>query len=82
MFEYLFNLVKRKIKVLLENVNERGKTWICEKWITTSKDTGWKKENFIDGELQNVAIVETVLKEGYYFDESTSWFDVSQSCHL
>ncbi len=34
----------------------------------------------VAGELQRVAIAATVLREGdfYYFDEPTSWLDVSQ----
>ena len=37
-------------------------------------------ENLSGGELQRVAIAATVLREGdfYYFDEPTSWLDVSQ----
>ncbi len=37
-------------------------------------------KNLSGGELQRVAIAATVLREGdfYYFDEPTSWLDVSQ----
>ena len=62
MVDQLPKVVKGKVKDLLENVLDR------------------EMQNLSGGELQRVAIAATVLREGdfYYFDEPTSWLDVSQ----
>ena len=80
MVDQLPKVVKGKVKDLLENVNERGKLeYVCEE-LQLENVLDRKMENLSGGELQRVAIAATVLREGdfYYFDEPTSWLDVSQ----
>ena len=73
-------VVKGKVKNLLENVNERDKLeYVCQE-LQLENVLEREMENLSGGELQRVAIAATVLREGdfYYFDEPTSWLDVSQ----
>ena len=80
MVDQLPKVVKGKVKDLLENVNERGKLdYVCTE-LQLENVLDRKMENLSGGELQRVAIAATVLREGdfYYFDEPTSWLDVSQ----
>ena len=80
MVDQLPKVVKGKVKNLLENVNERNKLeYVCQE-LQLENVLNRKMENLSGGELQRVAIAATVLREGdfYYFDEPTSWLDVSQ----
>ena len=80
MVDQLPKVVKGKVKNLLENVNERDKLeYVCQE-LQLENVLNRKMENLSGGELQKVAIAATVLREGdfYYFDEPTSWLDVSQ----
>ncbi len=80
MVDQLPKVVKGKVKNLLENVNERDKLeYVCRE-LQLENVLDRKMENLSGGELQRVAIAATVLREGdfYYFDEPTSWLDVSQ----
>ena len=80
MVDQLPKVVKGKVKDLLSNVNERNKLeYVCRE-LQLENVLDRKMENLSGGELQRVAIAATVLREGdfYYFDEPTSWLDVSQ----
>ncbi len=80
MVDQLPKVVKGKVKDLLQNVNERNKLeYVCHE-LQLENVLDRKMENLSGGELQRVAIAATVLREGdfYYFDEPTSWLDVSQ----
>ena len=80
MVDQLPKVVKGKVKNLLENVNERDKLeYVCQE-LQLENVLEREMENLSGGELQRVAIAATVLREGdfYYFDEPTSWLDVSQ----
>ena len=80
MVDQLPKVVKGKVKDLLQNVNERDKLeYVCHE-LQLENVLDRKMENLSGGELQRVAIAATVLREGdfYYFDEPTSWLDVSQ----
>ena len=80
MVDKLPKVVKGKVKDLLTNVNERDKLDYVTKELQLENVLDRKMENLSGGELQRVAIAATVLREGdfYYFDEPTSWLDVSQ----
>ena len=80
MVDQLPKVVKGKVKDLLNNVNERDKLEFVTKELQLENVLDRKMENLSGGELQRVAIAATVLREGdfYYFDEPTSWLDVSQ----
>ena len=80
MVDQLPKVVKGKVKDLLTNVNERDKLDYVTKELQLENVLDRKMENLSGGELQRVAIAATVLREGdfYYFDEPTSWLDVSQ----
>ena len=80
MVDKLPKVVKGKVKDLLSNVNERDKLDYVTKELQLENVLDRKMENLSGGELQRVAIAATVLREGdfYYFDEPTSWLDVSQ----
>ena len=80
MVDKLPKVVKGKVKDLLGNVNERDKLEYVTKELQLENVLDRKMENLSGGELQRVAIAATVLREGdfYYFDEPTSWLDVSQ----
>ena len=80
MVDKLPKVVKGKVKDLLGNVNERDKLDYVTKELQLENVLDRKMENLSGGELQRVAIAATVLREGdfYYFDEPTSWLDVSQ----
>ena len=80
MVDKLPKVVKGKVKDLLSNVNERDKLEYVTKELQLENVLDRKMENLSGGELQRVAIAATVLREGdfYYFDEPTSWLDVSQ----
>ena len=80
MVDQLPKVVKGKVKDLLENVNERDRLdYVCRE-LQLENVLERKMENLSGGELQRVAIAATVLRDGdfYYFDEPTSWLDVSQ----
>lgn len=80
MVDQLPKVVKGKVKDLLKNVDERNKfDYVCKE-LDLENVLERKMENLSGGELQRVAIAATVLREGdfYYFDEPTSWLDVSQ----
>ena len=80
MVDQLPKVVKGKVKDLLSNVDERGKfDYVCKE-LDLENVLNRDMENLSGGELQRVAIAATVLREGdfYYFDEPTSWLDVSQ----
>ena len=80
MVDKLPKVVKGKVKDLLTNVNERDKLDYVTKELQLENVLDRNMENLSGGELQRVAIAATVLREGdfYYFDEPTSWLDVSQ----
>ena len=80
MVDKLPKVVKGKVIDLLSNVNERDKLDYVTKELQLENVLDRKMENLSGGELQRVAIAATVLREGdfYYFDEPTSWLDVSQ----
>lgn len=80
MVDQLPKVVKGKVKDLLTNVNERDKLDYVTKELQLENVLERNMENLSGGELQRVAIAATVLREGdfYYFDEPTSWLDVSQ----
>ena len=80
MVDQLPKVVKGKVRDLLTNVDERGKfDYVCKE-LDLENVLDREMENLSGGELQRVAIAATVLREGdfYYFDEPTSWLDVSQ----
>ena len=80
MVDQLPKVVKGKVKDLLNHVNERDKLDYVTHELQLENVLDRKMENLSGGELQRVAIAATVLREGdfYYFDEPTSWLDVSQ----
>ena len=80
MVDKLPKVVKGKVIDLLTNVNERDKLDYVTSELQLENVLDRKMENLSGGELQRVAIAATVLREGdfYYFDEPTSWLDVSQ----
>ena len=80
MVDKLPKVVKGKVKDLLTNVNERNKLDYVTKELQLENVLDRNMENLSGGELQRVAIAATVLRQGdfYYFDEPTSWLDVSQ----
>ena len=80
MVDKLPKVVKGKVRDLLNNVNEREKLDYVTKELQLENVLDRNMENLSGGELQRVAIAATVLREGdfYYFDEPTSWLDVSQ----
>ena len=80
MVDKLPKVVKGKVRDLLTNVNERDKLDYVTEELQLENVLDRKMENLSGGELQRVAIAATVLREGdfYYFDEPTSWLDVSQ----
>ena len=80
MVDKLPKVVKGKVKDLLGNVNERDKLDYVTEELQLENVLDRNMENLSGGELQRVAIAATVLREGdfYYFDEPTSWLDVSQ----
>jgi ATP-binding cassette subfamily E protein 1 len=80
MVDKLPKVVKGKVRDLLNNVNERDKLDYVTKELQLENVLDRNMENLSGGELQRVAIAATVLREGdfYYFDEPTSWLDVSQ----
>ena len=80
MVDQLPKVVKGKVKDLLENVDERDKLEYVCKELQLENVLDREMENLSGGELQRVAIAATVVREGdfYYFDEPTSWLDVSQ----
>ena len=80
MVDKLPKVVKGKVLDLLSNVNERDRLDYVTKELQLENVLDRKIENLSGGELQRVAIAATVLREGdfYYFDEPTSWLDVSQ----
>lgn len=80
MVDQLPKVVKGKVSDLLTNVDERGKLdYVCDE-LDLHNVLDREMKNLSGGELQRVAITATVLREGdfYYFDEPTSWLDVSQ----
>lgn len=80
MVDQLPKVVKGKVRDLLTNVDERDKfDYVCDE-LDLHNVLDRNMENLSGGELQRVAIAATVLREGdfYYFDEPTSWLDVSQ----
>ncbi|EKC80197.1 ABC-transporter family protein, partial [human gut metagenome] len=80
MVDQLPKVVKGKVSDLLTNVDERGKLdYVCDE-LDLHNVLDREMKNLSGGELQRVAIAATVLREGdfYYFDEPTSWLDVSQ----
>lgn len=80
MVDQLPKVVKGKVRDLLTNVDERNKfDYVCKE-LDLENVLDRNMENLSGGELQRVAIAATVLREGdfYYFDEPTSWLDVSQ----
>lgn len=84
MVDQLPKVVKGKVRNLLTNVDERGKfDYVCEE-LDLHNILDRNMENLSGGELQRVAIAATVLREGdfYYFDEPTSWLDVSQRLNV
>ena len=80
MVDKLPKVVKGKVKDLLGNVNERDNLDYVTEELQLENVLDRNMENLSGGELQRVAIAATVLREGdfYYFDEPTSWLDVSQ----
>ena len=80
MVDQLPKVVKGKVIDLLSNVDERNKLDYVTSQLQLENVLERKMENLSGGELQRVAIAATVLREGdfYYFDEPTSWLDVSQ----
>ena len=80
MVDQLPKVVKGKVRDLLNQVNERDKLEYVTSELQLENVLDRKMENLSGGELQRVAIAATVLREGdfYYFDEPTSWLDVSQ----
>lgn len=80
MVDQLPKVVKGKVRDLLTQVNERDKLEYVTEELQLENVLDRKMENLSGGELQRVAIAATVLREGdfYYFDEPTSWLDVSQ----
>ena len=80
MVDQLPKVVKGKVKDLLNHVNERNKLDYVTYELQLENVLDREMENLSGGELQRVAIAATVLREGdfYYFDEPTSWLDVSQ----
>ena len=80
MVDQLPKVVKGNVNDLLTNVNERDKLDYVTHELQLENVLDRKMENLSGGELQRVAIAATVLREGdfYYFDEPTSWLDVSQ----
>lgn len=80
MVDQLPKVVKGNVRDLLKNVDERNKfDYVCKE-LDLENVLDRDMVNLSGGELQRVAIAATVLREGdfYYFDEPTSWLDVSQ----
>ena len=80
MVDQLPKVVKGNVGNLLSNVDETDKMdYVCEQLdLTNVLERDMK--NLSGGELQRVAIAATAVKDAdfYYFDEPTSWLDVSQ----
>jgi len=78
------NYKGKKVKELLEKVNERNiLNEIIEK-LELKNILNNKIENISGGELQRVAIAGTILKKAnlYIFDEPTSYLDIKQRLKL
>lgn len=80
MIEQLPKYVKGNVEKLLISVDERGEYDNILETLDLKNILDREIANLSGGELQRVAIAASVLKEGefYYFDEPTSWLDVSQ----
>ena len=80
MVDQLPKVVKGNVGNLLSNVDETGKMdYVCKE-LNLENVLNRDMKNLSGGELQRVAIAATVVRDAdfYYFDEPTSWLDVSQ----
>ncbi|MGL6298910.1 MAG: ribosome biogenesis/translation initiation ATPase RLI, partial [Methanobacteriaceae archaeon] len=80
MIEQLPKYVKGNVEKLLRSVDERGEYDNILETLDLKNILDREIANLSGGELQRVAIAASVLRDGefYYFDEPTSWLDVSQ----
>ena len=71
---------KGKVLTLLKKVDEKNKLKEITKALGLDKILNHKIETLSGGELQTVAIAATALKDAnvYYFDEPSSYLDISQ----
>lgn len=80
MVDQLPKVVKGNVGDLLKNVDETDKfDYVCES-LDLKNVLDRDMKNLSGGELQRVAIAASIVRKGdfYYFDEPTSWLDVSQ----
>jgi ATP-binding cassette subfamily E protein 1 len=80
MVDQLPKFVKGNVKELLTNVDERNKFDTIVEDLNLRNVLKRDVINLSGGELQRIAIAASALRDGdfYYFDEPTSWLDVSQ----
>jgi ATP-binding cassette subfamily E protein 1 len=80
MIDQLPKFVKGKVKPLLLNLDERGKFDEIVDDLDLKNVLDREIKHLSGGELQRLAIAAASLREAdfYYFDEPTSWLDVSQ----
>lgn len=80
MVDQLPKVVKGNVGNLLSNIDEEGKfDYVCNQ-LQLENVLNRDMKNLSGGELQRVAIAASIVRKGdfYYFDEPTSWLDVSQ----
>lgn len=80
MVDQLPKVVKGNVGNLLKNVDNTGKIdYVCD-ILDLENVLNRDMKNLSGGELQRVAIAASIVQDGdfYYFDEPTSWLDVSQ----
>ncbi|MDR1722194.1 MAG: ribosome biogenesis/translation initiation ATPase RLI [Methanobrevibacter sp.] len=84
MIDQLPKFIKGKVEDLLKNLDERNKFDEIIEDLQLKNVLRREMKNLSGGELQRVAIAASVLREGdfYYFDEPSSWLDVSQRLNV
>ncbi|MDR2873623.1 MAG: ribosome biogenesis/translation initiation ATPase RLI [Methanobrevibacter sp.] len=84
MVDQLPKFVKGNVGQLLKDVNEVDRLDKVVKDLQLENVLNRDIKNISGGELQRVAIAASVLRNGdfYYFDEPSSWLDVSQRLNI
>ncbi|MDR2624619.1 MAG: ribosome biogenesis/translation initiation ATPase RLI [Methanobrevibacter sp.] len=84
MVDQLSKFVKGNVGQLLRNVDEVNRFDEIVEDLQLENVLNRDIENLSGGELQRVAIGASVLRDGdfYYFDEPSSWLDVSQRLNI
>jgi ATP-binding cassette subfamily E protein 1 len=84
MVDQLPKFVKGNVGQLLRDVNEIDRFDNVVKDLQLENVLSRDMKHISGGELQRVAIAASVLRDGdfYYFDEPSSWLDVSQRLNI